>query len=191
MDNPEGEMPYEFLSVETKARVRTIRLNREQKRNAKPLVTAVSGPALAGGFDLALAGDFIIASDTARFGHPEVNFGAAPALAVLWTRVGLARAKELAMFDTTIGAEDALRIGLVNRVVPPGRLFDEAAKVAQALAAKPPAALRAVKAVARRIASLELFAGMQFEGEQAAEALQDPENLRRAAEYFGGLKGGT
>jgi enoyl-CoA hydratase/carnithine racemase len=93
------------------------------------------------------------------------------------------------MLGTTIDAEDALRIGLVNRVVPAGRLLDEAALVAQALAAKPPAALRAVKAVARRIAALELFAGMQLEGEQAAAALQDPENVRRAAEYFAGLRG--
>ncbi len=246
-------MAYEFLSIETTSGVRTIRLAREQKRNAlsmkmrdeleacfresdadaavavavptggervfsagfdlqevvatqfetfhyrahefaeavygfsKPLVTAVSGPALAGGFDLALAGDLIIASETARFAHPEVNFGAPPAMAVLWTRAGVAKAKELAMLGEPITAEEALRIGLVNRVVSVDRLLGEALAVAQALAAKPPAALRALKRTARRIAALELFAAMEFEGQSAAEALRDPDNLRRAGEYFTSL----
>ncbi len=247
-------MSYEFLTVETKEQVRTIRLNREQKRNAlsmkmrdeietcfreaerdpgvavavltggervfsagfdlqevvstqfqtfryrarefaeavygfsKPLITAVSGPAMAGGFDLALAGDFIIASETAVFAHPEVNFGAPPALAVLWTRVGLARAKELAMLGSRVTAEEALRTGLVNRVVPVERLLVEALELARELAAKPPAAVRVTKAVVRRIATLELFAGMQLEAEMGEQVLGDPDNIARAAAYFGGVK---
>lgn len=247
-------MAYEFLNVETTDGIRTIRLAREDKRNAlsmkmrdeiesclreadrdpdvavavltggervfsagfdlqevvstqfetfryrarefaeaayglsKPLITAVSGPAMAGGFDLALAGDFIIASETAVFAHPEVNFGAPPALAVLWTRVGLAKAKELAMLGSRVTAEEALRIGLVNRVVPVERLLDEALELARELAAKPPAALRVTKAVIRRIATLDLFAGMQHEAEMAEQALSDPDNLARATAYFSTVK---
>lgn len=246
-------MSYEYLAVETKDRIRTIRLSREEKRNAlsmkmrdeieaclrqtdedpevtvavltggrqafsagfdlqevvatrfktfdyraqefnralygfsKPLVAAVSGPAMAGGFDLALAADFIVASETARFGHPEVNFGAALALAVLWTRVGLA--KELAMSGNTIDAAEAYRVGLVNRVVPVDQLMDAAMEMAKALVTKPPAALRAVKQTACQIASLELFAGMRLETESGSEALRDPENLRRAEAYFASLRG--
>lgn len=156
---------------------------------SKPLVTAVSGPALAGGFDLALAGDFIIASETAVFAHPEVNFGAPPALAVLWTRVGLAKAKELAMLGSPVAAEEALRVGLIDRIVPVERLLDEAFELARELAAKPPAALRAIKAVGRRIATLDLFAGMQHEAEMAEQALSGPDNLARAAAYFNSVKG--
>lgn len=158
---------------------------------SKPLVTAVSGPAMAGGFDLAVAGDFIIASETARFGHPELNFGAPPAMTSLWIRVGIAKAKELAMLGSIISADEALRIGLVNRVVPVDRFLDEAMSVARQLASKPPAALRAVKHVAQAIASLELFAGMDLEGQLASEALRDPDNIRRAMEHFAKVKSGT
>ncbi len=247
-------MRYECLTVETKDHVRTIRLNREEKRNAlsmkmrdeieacfcdadqdrhvavvvltgdervfsagfdlqevvqtqfrtfrhraeefaqavfgfsKPVITAVSGPALAGGFDLALAGDFIIASETAVFGHPEVDFGAPPAVAVLWTRVGLAKAKELAMLGSRLTAEEALRIGLVSRVVPVERLLLESLELARELAAKPPAALRATKVAFRRIAALDLFAAMQLEAQLGEQALSDPDNLARAAAHFARVK---
>lgn len=155
---------------------------------SKPLVAAVSGPAMAGGFDLALAADFIVASTTARFGHPEVTFGAAPSIALLWPRVGIAKAKELAMFGDTILADEAYRIGLVNRVVPVERVMEEAVAMARVLAAKPRAALRAIKAFAREAATRETMAALRLEGEKAAEALTDPDNVRRAQAYFASLR---
>ncbi|MBI2964414.1 MAG: enoyl-CoA hydratase/isomerase family protein [Deltaproteobacteria bacterium] len=153
----------------------------------KPLVVAVSGAAMAGGFDLALAGDFLLASETARFAHPEVNFGAAPTLAPLWTRIGLARATDLVMRGRTVEASEALAIGLIDRLVPAARLIDEAMELARELAAKPPQTLQAVKAAARRIATLDRLEGIQFEAENAARALFDPANVSRAAGYFRSL----
>jgi len=156
----------------------------------KPLVVAVGGPALGGGFDLALAGDFIVASNNACFGHPEVNFGSPPALAALWLRVGLAKAKEIAMLGETITAADALRIGLVSRVVAGERLLERALELAGALAAKPSAALRAVKACARKIATFELLAAMAWEAEIAHGVLSDPESLNRLEAHLARLRGG-
>src|SRR4029077_12429343 len=85
-----------------------------------PVIAAVNGFALGGGCELALACDFIYASDKARLGQPEVNLGVIPGFGGtqrLARRVGAARARELCMTADVLGAEDALRIGLVNAVV--------------------------------------------------------------------------
>ena len=111
-------------------------------RNA--IVAAVGGFALAGGFDLALCGDIIIASESAIFGHPEIRFGVNPLLTPLWRKVGVSKAMEIAMTGETIGAEEAHRIGLVIKVVPAEKLLDEAFEIARKLAKIEPRALAAV-----------------------------------------------
>ncbi len=115
------------------------------ERLGKPVVAAVNGFALGGGCELAMACTMRIAADTARFGQPEINLGIIPGYAGsqrLPRLVGRGRAQELLLTGDMIGADEAHRIGLVNRVVPAAQLMDEARKLAQTLATKAPVAVR-------------------------------------------------
>lgn len=115
------------------------------ERLGKPVIAAVNGFALGGGCELAMACTVRIAADTARFGQPEVNLGLVPGYAGsqrLPRLVGRGRALELLLLGDMIGAQEAWRIGLVNRVVPAADLMAEARALAQALAQKAPVAVR-------------------------------------------------
>ena len=115
------------------------------ERLGKPVIAAVNGFALGGGCELAMACTIRLASDTAKFGQPEINLGLMPGYAGsqrLPRLVGRGRALELLLTGATIAAEEAWRIGLVNRVVPAGDLMAEARGLAQAIAAKAPIAVR-------------------------------------------------
>jgi enoyl-CoA hydratase/carnithine racemase len=111
----------------------------------KPTVAAVNGPALGGGFDLAALCDLRIASTAAVFGHPEIKFGAPPLFTPLRWLVGDGIARDLCLTGRRIDADEALRIGLVSRVVEPDRLLDEAAVVARQVAEAPQRTLQATK----------------------------------------------
>jgi enoyl-CoA hydratase/carnithine racemase len=111
----------------------------------KPVVAAVDGPALAGGFDLALLCDLRIASTQAVFGHPEIKFGAPPLFTPLRWIVGDGVARDLCLTGRPVDAEEALRIGLVSRVVAPDALVDEALGVARQVAEAPQPALEKTK----------------------------------------------
>jgi len=111
----------------------------------KPVIAAVNGFALGGGCELAMACTLRLASSSARFGQPEINLGLLPGYAGsqrLPRLVGRGRALELLLTGMQISAEEALRIGLVNRVVPAAELATEARTLAQAIAAKAPIAVR-------------------------------------------------
>ncbi|MCB9708355.1 MAG: enoyl-CoA hydratase/isomerase family protein [Myxococcales bacterium] len=117
-----------------------------------PVIAAVNGFALGGGCELALACDFIYASDKAQLGQPEVTLGVIPGFGGtprLARRVGIARARELIYTGRTIDAEEALRIGLVNAVFPQGELFERAMDTARAIASVAPLAISAAKEVLR------------------------------------------
>jgi len=129
----------------------------------KPIVAAVSGFALAGGFDLALCGDILIASETAIFGHPEIRFGVNPLISPLWRKVGSSKAVEIAMTGETISVAEAHRIGLVIKVVPPERLLEEAFEIARKLAKIDPRALAALKRAGKISPMLDLSAGLEYE----------------------------
>jgi enoyl-CoA hydratase len=113
----------------------------------KPVVAAVNGFALGGGCELAMACTLRLAADTARFGQPEVKLGVTPGFAGtqrLPRLVGRGRALDLLLTGRMIDAQEALAIGLVNRVVPAATLLDEARTLANALAALAPLAVRAI-----------------------------------------------
>jgi enoyl-CoA hydratase len=115
-----------------------------------PVIAAVNGFALGGGCELALACDFIYASERARFGQPEVNLGIMPGFGGtqrLARRVGAAVARELIYTGSIIDAQEALRLGLVNRVVAGEQLMAEARKTAALIAQKAPIAVRLAKRV--------------------------------------------
>src|SRR5436190_9837030 len=111
----------------------------------KPVIAAINGYALGGGCELAMACTLRIAADTARIGQPEINLGILPGYAGtqrLARLVGKGKAMELILTGAQIGAAEAERIGLVNRVVPAADLMTEARKLATTLAASAPIAMR-------------------------------------------------
>jgi len=117
----------------------------------KPIVAAVNGAAVAGGFELLMACDLIVAADHAVFGLSEVKRGLLPGGGgtLLATRVPMAIALEITMVGDTFDAARALDIGLVNRVVPAGRVLDEALALAGRLAENGPLAVTVVKQLVR------------------------------------------
>lgn len=114
----------------------------------KPTIAAVNGVALGGGCELATACDFIVASDKAVFGQPEIKLAVMPTVAFIFlTRfMGRRKALEMILIGDNISAEEALKIGLINRVVPPDKLEEAAMELASKLKANSLAALR----IARR-----------------------------------------
>ena len=133
---------------------------------AKPVIAAVSGFALGGGCELAMSCDIIIASETARFGQPEVNLGIIPGSGGtqrLTHLVGKHRAMELVLTGDIINAADAERIGLINRVVPVELLLEETKNVARKIAAKPALAIKEAKEAVLKAANTGLDEGLEFE----------------------------
>ncbi len=129
---------------------RTIRHNSTAYHRAvwsfpKPTIAAVNGPAMGGGFDLALLCDMRIASAAAVFGHPEIKFGAPPLFTPLRWIVGDGIARDLCLTGRPVDAEEALRIGLVSRVVAPDALLEEALGAARQIAEAPQRALQTTK----------------------------------------------
>jgi enoyl-CoA hydratase len=136
---PKEAQQYSALGHRVFDRIGTLRV---------PVIAAVNGFALGGGLECALACDFIYASDTAQLGLVEVNLGLIPGfggIARLSRRVGQAMASEMLFAARKLKAEEALRIGLVNRVVPGADLVDTAVKTAEAIGEKGPIAVQAVK----------------------------------------------
>jgi len=150
------------------------------------VIAAINGFALGGGCEIALACDFAYASDKAKLGQPEVNLGVIPGFGGtqrLARRVGLARARELCMTGDTIGAEEALRIGLVNAVVPHAELLNKARETAKKIASKGPLAIAQCKRVLRRGADVELGVANELEA-QAFASLFGSSDQREGMKAF-------
>ncbi len=151
-----------------------------------PAIAAVNGFALGGGCELALACDFIYASDKATLGQPEVNLGVLPGFGgtqLLSRRVGAARARELCMTGDSIGAAEALRIGLVNAVVPHGELLQRVREVATKIASKGPLAVAGIKRVVIRGADVPLATANELES-TAFAALFGTQDQREGMRAF-------
>jgi enoyl-CoA hydratase/carnithine racemase len=157
------------------------------ERFSKPVIAAIHGFCLGGGLELALACDIRIAAAGSVFGLPEVNLGLIPGgggTQRLPRIVGLGRAPDLLLTADRIDAQEALRIGLVSRLVPEGAdLLAQARQVAQRIAAKPPAAAAAVKEAARVGSTLDLAAGMRLEKDLFALLLATEDKLEAAAAF--------
>jgi enoyl-CoA hydratase/carnithine racemase len=131
-----------------------------------PLVAAVSGFALGGGCELALACDMVIASDTARFGQPEVTLGIVPGgggSQRIARVVGKQRAMEYVLTGRQLDADMALEMGLVNKVVKKGRWLEEALELARTVAERPPIATRLAKQAVLAADETTLSAGLESE----------------------------
>ncbi len=140
-------------------------------RIPKPVVAAVTGYALGGGCELALCADVRIAAENAKLGQPEILLGIIPGAGGtqrLSRLVGPAKAKDIIFTGRFVGAEEALRIGLVDRVVPAADVYDAAVAWAACFAAGPAFALRAAKDAIDRGLETDLVTGLEIERQQFA-----------------------
>jgi enoyl-CoA hydratase len=136
------------------------------RKIGKPVIAAVSGFALGGGCELAMACDMIIASETAKFGQPEINLGIIPGAGGtqrMTYAVGKALAMEIVLNGRFLSATEAQQFGLINRVVPAELYLEEAIKFAAEIAARAPVALRLAKEAVNAVFETPLQAGLAHE----------------------------
>lgn len=134
----------------------------------QPVIAAVNGFALGGGCELACACDIRYASENAKFGQPEVGLGITPGFGGtqrLTRVVGRGHAKELIYTANIIDAQEALRIGLVNKVVPQAELMDAVMKLAKTITKKAPVAVQLAKAAINRGINCDVVTGISYEAE--------------------------
>jgi enoyl-CoA hydratase len=133
---------------------------------SKPVIAAINGYAFGGGHELALACDLRIASENAQFGQQEINVGVVPgggAIPRLTRLVGMARAKEIVYTGDVIDARSALQMGLINKVVPPDKLMEEARALARKLLSKSSVTLSYAKKAFNTGAELDLAAALDLD----------------------------
>lgn len=141
-------------------RIRTIR---------KPVIAAVSGWALGGGCEVALSCDMIVASESAKFGQPEITIGVIPGAGGtqrLTRAVGKAIAMEMILNNRTLTAQEAYQFGMVNRVVPVESYLEEALKLAEEIASRAPVAIRAAKKMINQAFERTLSEGLAAEKQE-------------------------
>jgi enoyl-CoA hydratase len=163
-----------------------------------PVIACVNGFALGGGTEIALACDFIYASENAKFGQPEINLGIIPGFGGtqrLPRLVGKGMAKELCMTGAMISAQEAKEIGLVNKVFPPDKLWEETMKTANTLASKGKISLKAVKDCIERGYDVDLRDGCYMESDAFGLCMISPDGKegmsafleKRKPDFKGGL----
>jgi enoyl-CoA hydratase len=141
-------------------RIRTIR---------KPVLAAVSGWALGGGCELALSCDLLVASESAKFGQPEINIGVIPGAGGtqrLTRAVGKVIAMEMILNDRRLSAQEAYQFGMVNRVVPVQTYLEESLKLAEEIASRAPVAVRAAKKMINQTFERTLAEGLAAEKQE-------------------------
>jgi len=161
-------------------------LTRAIERTTKPVIMAVNGFALGGGCEIAMAGDIIIASENAKFGQPEVNLGLIPGYggtARTTRRVGKGMATFLCLSGEIIDAQEALRIGLIERVVPAAELMPAAKRLATTIASKAPLAVVACKRVINTGADLPIDDALELEALEFG-LLVDTEDIKEGTGAF-------
>lgn len=152
----------------------------------KPVIAAINGFALGGGLELALACDFRVAAEHAELGSPEILLGLIPGWGGtqrLVRIVGLAKAKELVLLGNRLKAEEALKIGLVNKVVHYEKLRDEARALAQKLSEGPPIALKYAKHALNFGTQVPLEVGLRLEACSVGLSFST-EDLKEGIEAF-------
>lgn len=154
----------------------------------QPVVAAINGPAIAGGFDLAVMCDFRLCSPAATFAQTEILLGLTQMIFPLYKIIGLGRAKELAMTGEVIHSNEAHRIGLVNHVCDPEQLLSSTMSLADTLAARPRAALFETKRLTRELIDVDTATAFRRMGKAIRERLQSEEHQQMAAEFVAKLK---
>lgn len=132
----------------------------------KPIIGAVHGFALGGGFELALCCDILFAAENAQFGFPEIKLGVMPGAGGtqrLTKLMGKTKALEWLWLGDTMSAKEALHYGVVNRLIAPEILLEETVRFAEKIAKQPPLSLRLIKEAVQKAVDYSLYEGMQFE----------------------------
>jgi enoyl-CoA hydratase len=157
-----------------------------QRDFPKPIIAAVNGLAVAGGFELVLACDLVVAADAAGFGLPEVSRGllaAAGGPIRLAKRVPLAVALEIGMTGEPVSAERAFQLGLVNRVVPAARVVDEAIALAERIGRNSPTAVRVTRQLIRDAVDATEAEGWRLTGKGAGGVMASGDSLEGATAF--------
>jgi enoyl-CoA hydratase/carnithine racemase len=155
-NGPVEQRPYQYLWMKWFRQIETIR---------KPVIASVEGWAPGGGTEISVCCDMVIAADDAKFGLAEMRIGVMPGAGatVRLTRwVGKAKAMEILMTGDFLSAEEAARIGLINKVVPKAQLWDETLALAKKLCDRPPLALAAAKMAVNVGGEMDLYKGIDF-----------------------------
>ncbi len=158
-----------------------------------PVIACVNGFALGGGTEIAMACDFIYASESAKFGQPEINLGIIPGFGGtqrLSRLTGKGVAKELCMTGGMITAREAKEIGLVNKVFPPERLWEETMMTARLIASKGGVALRAIKQCIDRGFDVDLRSGSYLEVDAFALTFASPDAVEGMSAFLEKRKAG-
>ncbi len=166
---------YDNDPIANFGRIRSIR---------KPVIAAVSGWALGGGCEIAMSCDMIVASETAKFGQPEITIGVIPGAGGtqrLTRAVGKAIAMEMILNNRTLSAAEALQFGLINRIVPIEAYLEEALKLAEEVASRAPAAIRSAKKMVNQ-------AYERFLGDALAEEKKEFYNLFTTEDQKEGMR---
>lgn len=154
----------------------------------QPVIAAVNGPAIAGGFDLAAFSDLRFCSADATFAQTEILLGLTQIVYPIYKSIGVAKAKELALSGMTIAADEALRIGLVNRVYPAEELQAETLRFAEMLAQRPAQALFETKRLTREMIEVDTAGAMRRMFDTIATRLDSAEHARALENYLAGLR---
>ncbi|HEY3833465.1 MAG TPA: crotonase/enoyl-CoA hydratase family protein [Acidimicrobiia bacterium] len=152
----------------------------------KPIIAAVQGPALAGGFEIVLSCDLVVAADDARFGIPEAARGllaAAGGLIRLPKRVPMALALEMAMTGDPISADRAHELGLVNRLVPKAEVLDAAVALADRIGQNSPIAVRLSRKLVREAAEISEADGWRLTNEYAVQVFSSGDAVEGASAF--------
>ncbi|WP_238006497.1 enoyl-CoA hydratase/isomerase family protein [Dactylosporangium sp. AC04546] len=145
----------------------------------KPTIAACAGPTLGGGCDIAVFCDIRIGAENGIFGFPQVKFGLTPYFSPLWKIVGLSQAKLLTLSGELIDAAEALRIGLVDRLVPAGQVVEQATRLARSIAETTTKSAMFNKEMMLRSPAMDPISALSFETMAYREIVWHPDVVER------------
>ncbi|GAA5129729.1 enoyl-CoA hydratase/isomerase family protein [Haloechinothrix salitolerans] len=154
----------------------------------KPTIAAVGGPALGGGCDIAVFADIRIGSANALFGYPQIKFGLTPYFSPLWRIVGLSQAKLLTFTGERIDAEEAQRIGLIDRLVPTNEVISTATALAGSIAETTVKSAVNNKEIARTSPALDPASALTYETLAYREVTWQPDIVDRIKNAYSAIK---
>src|SRR5262245_59708170 len=154
----------------------------------QPVIAAINGPAVAGGFDLAVMCDLRLCAPTATFAQTEILLGLTQIAYPLYKIIGYSRAKEMAMTGDTIRADDAYRIGLVNHIHPVDELLEQALRLSGKLAVRPREALFETKRLSHELLDLDTASAFERMKDAIIERLSTEEHRQMADEFVERLR---